>query len=137
MLQQAVGSEVDGEIGPLTLAAVASHPVEEALAAYAEVRRRRYRALPTFWRFGRGWLSRVDTTLALANAIDRSMPPLVPSQPKGPAPMPTETAPAAPSAASDGKWWGNSMTIQGILVTTLSTVLPVLARFSASTSRPS
>ena len=126
MLQQAVGSEVDGEIGPLTLAAVASHPVEEALAAYAEVRRRRYRALPTFWRFGRGWLSRVDTTQALANAIDRSMPSLVPSQPKGPAPMPTETAPAAPSAASNGKWWGNSMTIQGILVTTLSTVLPVL-----------
>jgi hypothetical protein len=40
--------------------------------------------------------------------------------------MPTETTPAAPSAASDGKWWGNSMTIQGILVTTLSTVLPVL-----------
>ena len=126
MLQQAVGAEVDGEIGPLTLAAVASHPVEEALAAYADVRRRRYRALPTFWRFGKGWLSRVDTTLALANQIDRSMPPLVPSQPKGPRPMPTETDTTAPSALPDAKWWGNSMTIQGIIVTTLSTVLPVL-----------
>ena len=40
--------------------------------------------------------------------------------------MPIETAPAAPSVASDGKWWGNSMTIQGIIITTLSTVLPVL-----------
>jgi uncharacterized protein (TIGR02594 family) len=126
MLQQAVGAEVDGEIGPLTLAAVASHPVEEALAAYAEVRRRRYRALPTFWRFGKGWLSRVDATLALANQINRSMPPLVPSQPKGPKPMPTETDTTAPSALPDAKWWGNSMTIQGIIVTTLSTVLPVL-----------
>ena len=124
MLQQAVGADADGEIGPLTLAAVASHPVEETLAAYADVRRRRYRSLPTFWRFGRGWLSRVDTTLALANEIDRSMPALVPSQPKGPKPMPTDTdqTPALP----DAKWWGNSMTIQGIIITTLSTVLPVL-----------
>ena len=99
MLQQAVGADADGEIGPLTLAAVASHPVEETLAAYADVRRRRYRSLPTFWRFGRGWLSRVDTTLALANEIDRSMPALVPSQPKGPRPMPTDTdqTPASPT----------------------------------------
>ena len=127
MLQQAVGAEVDGEIGPLTLAAVASHPVEEALAAYADVRRRRYRALPTFWRFGKAWLSRVDTTLALADQINRTVPPLVPSQPKGPRPMPTQTdaTPQSP-ALPDAKWWGNSMTIQGIIVTTLSTVLPVL-----------
>jgi lysozyme family protein len=127
MLQQAVGAEVDGEIGPLTLAAVASRPVEETLAAYADVRRRRYRSLPTFWRFGKGWLSRVDTTLALAGEIDRSTPPLVPPQPKGPTPMPTDTPPTTPTAAlPDAKWWGNSMTIQGIIVTTLSTVLPVL-----------
>ena len=127
MLQQAVGAEVDGEIGPLTLAAVASHPVDEALAAYAEVRRQRYRALPTFWRFGKGWLSRVDTTLALANEIDRSMPPLVPAQPKGPTPMPTDNQPTTPTTtAPDAKWWGNSMTIWGIIVTTLSTVLPAL-----------
>jgi lysozyme family protein len=127
MLQQAVGSEVDGEIGPLTLAAVASQPVDEALAAYAEVRCQRYRALATFWRFGKGWLSRVDTTLALANEVNRSMPPLVPAQPKGPTPMPTDTQPTTPTpSAPDAKWWGNSMTIQGILVTTLSTVLPVL-----------
>jgi uncharacterized protein (TIGR02594 family) len=133
MLQQAVGVEVDGEIGLLTLAAVASHPVEETLAGYAEVRRRRYRALPTYWRFGRGWLSRVDTTLAIANEINRSLPPLVPPQPKGPAPMPIDTAPApapaapnAPTAVPDPKWWGNSVTIQGILITALTTVLPVL-----------
>jgi hypothetical protein len=36
--------------------------------------------------------------------------------------MPTQTDSATP----DAKWWGNSMTIQGIIVTTLSTVLPVL-----------
>src|SRR5439155_22837384 len=100
MLQQAVGADIDGEIGPLTLAAVASHPVAETLAAYAEVRSRRYRSLPTFWRFGRGWLSRVDATLALARDIDRSMPPLVPPQPKGPTHMPTDTNPTAPPPAA-------------------------------------
>jgi lysozyme family protein len=130
MLQQAVGTQVDGEIGPLTLAAVAATPVEEALSVYADVRRRRYRALPTFWRFGRGWLARVDATLALANDISRQMPPLVPQpkQPKGPTPMPTDTAsPAAPSPATPpAKWWGNSMTIWGVIVTALSTVLPAV-----------
>jgi uncharacterized protein (TIGR02594 family) len=130
MLQQAVGAEVDGEVGPLTLAAVAGQPVEETLAAYADVRRRRYRALPTFWRFGKGWLSRVDTTLALANDISRQMPPLVPlqhKQPKGSRPMPTDTdpAPAAP-ANPEAKWWGHSVTIWGVIVTALSTVLPTL-----------
>lgn len=130
MLQQAVAAEIDGEIGPLTLAAVAGHPVEETLAAYADVRRRRYRALPTFWRFGKGWLSRVDATLALANDISRQMPPLVPpqpEQPKGSRPMPTDTDPAIPSPSTpDAKWWGHSVTIWGVVVTALSTVLPAL-----------
>jgi uncharacterized protein (TIGR02594 family) len=127
MLQQAVGAEVDGEIGPLTLAAVASRPVEESLSAYADVRRRRYRALPIFRRFGNGWLSRVDATLALANEIDRSTPPLVPPQPKGPTPMPTDTSTATPSTATpDAKWWGHSLTIWGIIITGLSTVLPAI-----------
>jgi hypothetical protein len=41
--------------------------------------------------------------------------------------MPIDTQPTTPTTtATDAKWWGNSMTIQGILVTTLSTVLPVL-----------
>jgi lysozyme family protein len=128
MLQQAVGAEVDGEIGPLTLAAVAARPVEETLAAYADIRRRRYRALPTFWRFGKGWLNRVGATLDLAEEIACAMPPLIPSQrtePKGPPAMSTDTD--LPDAqAPQGKWWGHSMTIWGVLVTMLSTVLPAL-----------
>jgi len=66
LLQQAVGTDVDGEIGPLTLGAVARRPLDETLNAYADARRQRYRALPHFWRFGGGWLSRVDATLARA-----------------------------------------------------------------------
>jgi hypothetical protein len=53
------------------------------------------------------------------------MPPLVPPQPKGSTPMPTDTQPAT-TPSPDAKWWGNSMTIQGIIVTAVSTVLPVL-----------
>jgi uncharacterized protein (TIGR02594 family) len=132
MLQQTAGAEVDGEIGPLTLAAVAGQPVEEILPAYAEVRRRRYRALPTFWRFGRGWLNRVEATLELAEEIARGMPPFIPpqsKQPKGPPPMSSEPTPVPQFPApvpGDGKWWGHSMTIWGVIVTALSTVLPVL-----------
>ena len=56
----------DGEIGPNTRAAIAALSVDEVLQRYAEARRARYRALHHFWRFGRGWLARVDKTLARA-----------------------------------------------------------------------
>ena len=39
-----------------------------------------------------------------------------------PAPVPQFPAPVP----GDGKWWGHSMTIWGVIVTALSTVLPVL-----------
>jgi uncharacterized protein (TIGR02594 family) len=132
-LQQAVGADVDGEIGPLTLSAVASSTVPEVLARYAEVRRQHYRSLSTFWRFGRGWLARVDSALQLANSVLRDTPAQAPSQPvsqKEPRPMPdpTEsTTPATPAETpSEGKWWGHSMTIWGTILTLLTTVLPVI-----------
>jgi uncharacterized protein (TIGR02594 family) len=127
MLQQAVGVEMDGEIGPVTLAAVAARPIQQTLGVYAEIRRQRYRALAHFWRFGKGWLRRVDSTLALAVSIDRASPSTSPSQQTEKRPMSTETPPAVqPTAEAAPKWWGNSMTIWGVIVTTLSTVLPVL-----------
>jgi lysozyme family protein len=67
ILQEAVGTSSDGEIGPLTLRAIAATPPIKLLNAYANIRRERYRAMPHFWRFGRGWLGRVDNTLALAS----------------------------------------------------------------------
>ena len=38
--------------------------------------------------------------------------------------MPDTTQPAATPATPDTKWWGQSMTIWGVIITTLSTVLP-------------
>ena len=41
--------------------------------------------------------------------------------------MSTDTSPAAePVADLQPKWWANSMTVWGVLVTALSTVLPAL-----------
>src|SRR5690606_37442920 len=69
LLQAAVGAAVDGEIGPLTPAAARAAPLGQVLEAYAGLRRERYRKLDHFWRFGRGWLNRVDRTLTAARAL--------------------------------------------------------------------
>src|SRR5262245_45681193 len=66
LLQRAVCTDADGEIGPNTRSAIAQMPLEAVLDAYACERCSRYRSLPHFWRFGRGWLNRVDTALARA-----------------------------------------------------------------------
>ena len=124
LLQEAVGAEIDGEIGPETLGNAATRPIAETLAHYAEARRRHYRSLAIFWRFGKGWLPRVDRTLAAARAIARALPPLSSAQQKEQASMTDTTQPTTPVAAPDTKWWGQSMTIWGVIVTTLSTVLP-------------
>jgi lysozyme family protein len=126
LLQQAVGTDVDGEMGPLTLGAVAKAPIEDTLQAYAEVRRQRYRALPHFWRFGRGWLARVDTTLGRALAIAAEPPTAAPKPPTLSPSLQKGQPNMTDAPATDSKWWGQSMTIWGAIITTLSTVLPVL-----------
>jgi len=128
MLQQAVKVDSDGEIGPATLAAIAARPIQQTLGAYAEIRRQRYRSLAHFWRFGKGWLRRVDATLALATSLNRAIPPTSSTpQPTEKQPMSTEIDNTAqPTAETEPKWWGRSMTIWGVVVTMLSTVLPAL-----------
>jgi lysozyme family protein len=137
MLQQSVGTDIDGEIGPLTLAAVAGQSVARTLSLYADVRRQRYRSLSHFWRFGKGWLARVDRTLARAQAIDRAQPSTpttnlptstTPSQQQEKTSMATqsEQSETATPAQGEAKWWGHSMTIWGVIVTSLSTVLPTI-----------
>lgn len=124
LLQRAVGTDVDGEIGPNTRAAIARFSTAETLQRYAEVRRARYRALPHFWRFGRGWLARVDRTLARAFAVtgaDADTTP-VPESNEGAGAMSETTS----ETQATGKWWGQSITIWGAIITGLSTVLPAL-----------
>jgi uncharacterized protein (TIGR02594 family) len=124
MLQQAVAVTVDGEIGPETLKAVRAAPSAELIARYADIRRARYRSLGHFWRFGRGWLARVDRTLAQARAL------AVPARARAPdQPQPSNgelTMEQAEPAQTPTKWWGQSMTVWGAVITALSTVLPVM-----------
>jgi uncharacterized protein (TIGR02594 family) len=123
LLQTAVGTQADGEIGPLTSAAVASQSVSKILQRYADLRRARYRSLSTFSRFGRGWLARVDATLAaaqseLANAAGTTVQS--PSQ-QGAHDMIKETDVDAAT-----KWWAQSKTIWGAVITAAATVAPIV-----------
>ncbi len=116
ILQETIGTTADGIIGPLTLKALKDMPVETILRGYAANRRQRYRMIPHFWRFGRGWLNRVDKTLALANQVAKG----------------TEQSPIGKGDSTmnqtmtdESKWWGNSMTIWGAITTGLAAILPV------------
>ena len=135
ILQQALGVAVDGDIGPETLSAVASGDLSQLLERYAELRRARYRALAHFWRFGRGWLARVDTTLKAATAMQQK---LSPSDEKGQNAMTIETTlnPPAMVPAATPKWWGESMTIWGAVLTALATLLPALASMAGVSLSP-
>lgn len=141
LLQRAAGSVVDGEIGPNTLAAVGTQPPLEIVAAYATLRRQRYRSLAHFWRFGRGWLARVDageeqaaclltsTKTSPADTSTASLPATPENKPptKGAIPMDPITYPDDTNEQpSPAKWWGHSKTIWGALITAAATVAPAL-----------
>jgi uncharacterized protein (TIGR02594 family) len=121
-LQEALGVDVDGEVGPVTQRAARTAAVETVVARYAAIRERRYRALSHFWRFGRGWLNRVAATkaaaLRLAAGAPASAVPLPQPATDGDDAMTTQTEAAAP------KWWGHSMTVWGALVTASAAILP-------------
>ncbi len=129
MLQQCLGVEADGEIGPVTLAAAARCNASEILDSYAGERRRRYRALAHFWRFGRGWLARVDTTLAVARS---SLARNSNENEKGPKSMSNENT----TLSTQPKWWGDSLTVWGAVTTALATVLPMIASAAGFTLTP-
>jgi uncharacterized protein (TIGR02594 family) len=125
MLQEAAGAEPDGELGADTLKAIGATDTGLLIQRYADLRRARYRRLGHFWRFGRGWLARVDKTLAAAQRL--LTPRMTTPEPKGDQTMTTNTQIIGGSAASgSAKWWGQSMTVWGALITAASTVVPVL-----------
>lgn len=136
MLQQALGVEADGEIGPITRAAAAAADPAEVLRTYAGLRRQRYRSLSAFWRFGRGWLARNEQALAealrLSSGQRTGRTPATPdtSQTKGTT-MSSEqpfgmNSNSPRSSEPSAKWWGQSLTIWGALVTGLTTVAPAI-----------
>lgn len=61
-LQKALDVAVDGKIGPKTLAAIRRHSMRELVEHFQAERVLRYVELPTFSRFGRGWVRRAIGT---------------------------------------------------------------------------
>ena len=58
MLQQAIGINPDGSIGPATLGAVKAIDPVELISKYADKRLQFWESLPTFATFGKGWTRR-------------------------------------------------------------------------------
>jgi lysozyme family protein len=75
-LQAALGVTADGAFGAATKAALATANSANLIRAIAANREAHYRALPTFARFGRGWLARLarTTSAALADVRATSVP---------------------------------------------------------------
>ena len=63
-LQQAVGVNADGQIGPMTVAATTAKPAEEVIEAFCNLREAHYKSLSTFATFGKGWMRRLDSVEA-------------------------------------------------------------------------
>ena len=129
MLQTALRVASDGEVGPDTLSAARAMTLRSALDRYAEIRRDRYRGLSTFWRFGRGWLARVDATLRAANQLISQQADQIQTEVPSMTTVPQiSTSTSTTGAASaEPKWWGQSLTIWGTIVTGFATVLPIAA----------
>ncbi|MGL4395566.1 MAG: TIGR02594 family protein [Hyphomicrobium sp.] len=131
MVQQALGVTVDGEIGPDTLAAAARADIAKTIARYGDIRRARYRALPHFWRFGRGWLRRTDSTVARALEMAAAFAKTSTNE-KGRTMTNDVTRTNEGSGNDDatshvaGKWWLQSKTVWGSLIAAAAAIAPAL-----------
>lgn len=63
-LQRALGVVADGNIGPVTLLALRGCDPPTVIRGVCASREAHYRSLPTFHRFGKGWLSRLGKVQA-------------------------------------------------------------------------
>lgn len=65
-LQTIAGVQADGVIGPKSIAAIQRLDAEHAVKGFAHLRENHYRSLPTFGRFGKGWMRRLEEVTARA-----------------------------------------------------------------------
>jgi len=68
-LQQAVGVDADGKIGPMTISAVTAKPAEEVIEDFCALRGAHYKGLSTFETFGKGWMRRLASVKAESTDI--------------------------------------------------------------------
>lgn len=64
MLQTMIGAKPDGDFGPASFKAleayIATHGLKSTIYRYNTGRRNFLKGLKTFWKYGRGWIARVD-----------------------------------------------------------------------------
>jgi lysozyme family protein len=123
LLQRALNVDPDGEIGPVTRTQIRRADPAALIERYGTQREIRYRALPHFWRFGRGWLNRVAATKTVAlSQIGRAAKAAPASSSRS-----TQGDDAMSDAATPaGKWWGNSLTVWGSFITAAAAILPAI-----------
>lgn len=103
-LQAVLGLKmVDGHIGDVTLDAARKADAATAIAAISDSRLKFLRGLKTFWRFGKGWSSRVAGTRAAAlAAIGAGAGPDVTAQPVPSTGKATSTPPKSMAGSKTG-----------------------------------
>ncbi len=120
-IQRLSGAIVDGEWGPQTLQNVNAMNAKTALGLYEKLRRHYYRSRPHFTVFGKGWLNRLARVYASSLALHKQND----DQPN----QKEEDTMIQPEPTPSQKWWGESLTVWGTIVTALSTILPVIGPF--------
>jgi lysozyme family protein len=98
-IQDVIRTDADGEVGPLTLAALSASPPADLIAKICDARMKYLRSLPTWGTFGRGWTNRVNDVRAQALAMATLAPPIpvivpVPAPLPIPTPIPPPTLPS-------------------------------------------
>lgn len=73
-LQSALGVAADGHMGEITERALANCDPAQVVVKMGQYRTSYYKSLKTFWRFGKGWLSRVDGTQSAALKMAGDVP---------------------------------------------------------------
>jgi lysozyme family protein len=76
-LQRELGVRADGEMGPITLEAVGKRDVEKIIKALCTSRLAFVKRIKTYWRFGRGWTTRIHgirrAALEMVGADDEAL----------------------------------------------------------------
>ena len=97
VVQSIIGVEADGEVGPLTLAALAAVPAGQLIDRICDARMTYLQGLAVWPTFGRGWTNRVNDVRAQAHTMISEEPAPMPRA--DPSPLP-QTVPQAPTTSS-------------------------------------
>ena len=125
LLQRAVGTDARRRDRPQYARCHCALSVDESCSATPMCAAPAIARCTTSGASARGWLARVDKTLARApgsRSSDADTTPIPADEPKGQTTWQTPRPDTQPTA----KWWGQSITIWGAIITGLSTVLPAL-----------